>query len=1294
MRVRLVFSVVLMAAPLAVDGQTEPEAPVFDGVAVEQTLTLTRSTNGNCNQPPFRRTTTTFPPGVVETDTFEVGRFSCEVLELDADSIRFDHPEIGLRGTLDGANVDLIEPAEFSASLDGEGTDNGGGDPHSFIGWAAIDPEERGTTRASRIGEDCQDAGIFQTNGSTGSGPVRASVTCGVERLDVITNSVETDGERVVKFRAVMTSVVWIRADHSTARPGEAGFPGGIRRGAQVNFELRTVYEFTPLPDDVDYEIDHIQVVQVVQDRGHPIDLVAGKPFMIRVFPKRANPGPPVPAPPVEITVRTAEEEASLQLSGGGTLVVESPFPGDRRHSYNLAFSGSAAEGEMQVTATMNPEETVGEEDLSNNTGDVTVTFVERPGLRVRWVPVCIQSAEHGEVCPTRDYGDLGEVTKRLFPVAAAQFSFERLDLDKVVWSENSLRSLGDEQGLLRKLESVYFDEALQVGSRGETLPASFDQLVGVLPRTVGATPVLGNLALGVAAARWGAFQGRTSLVVDTGRFVQDSFTMAHELGHNYGLAHPNTDECLGPLAGFLRSRGEPLVQRWPQASANIRFHGADPLASEIKVGRPADHPSVQYDLMDGCDQQRQWISDLHYFALLAGDFEPAATAFDFSDFPPVANQAIGVPTLVSGAALLGAGAEILDLRILPEAAAADPPNAEGDQCLLFLDDAGAELGRHCFVLDFRSSEGGPELERQGFSRVVLMPEATKRVVLERLGVEADSTMISDNAPAVEVTAPAAGERWEGGERAVRWSGTYGDGDELTYSVLYSPGGGEGWRVLASEISGSELSVDPALIFGGTDVRFRVIASDGFRRTSAEAGPIEIVQRPEIRVADQPVRLGEAVVGRSVAGEVRIENPGTGPLVVTGASVDSGPFELLTESFPLTVRAGAFRRLRVRYTATAEGAESGTLTILSSAADMAELQVALEGVGTNGQTPRMALDTTDAAFPTVVAGGTSMGSVTIENPSLVELEVSWNLSGASEIRGPADAEPFTIAAEESATLPFTFAPDVAGTFDAVLTVQANDPGRPEATVALSGDALDAPQPPVFSSAGVVSAASFSNGPLAADMWAALFGEDLAEELTAASGSLPTSLGGTRVTVQDGAGVRRAAKLQIAAPGQINFLVPAGSAIGQGLVEVSAGGAASAPVEIATVSPGLFSADASGRGPAAATFLRVAADGARTEGFTFATDSPIRSNVPVAVTVDGDQLFLSFFGTGFRAQSTVTATIGGVSVPVIGAVAQGQFEGLDQVVVGPLPAELAGAGEAMVELTFDGISANVVTVELE
>lgn len=231
----------------------------------------------------------------------------------------------------------------------------------------------------------------------------------------------------------------------------------------------------------------------------------------------------------------------------------------------------------------------------------------------------------------------------------------------------------------------------------------------------------------------------------------------------------------------------------------------------------------------------------------------------------------------------------------------------------------------------------------------------------------------------------------------------------------------------------------------------------------------------------------------------------------------------------------------------------------------------------------------------------------------------------------------------------------------------------------------------------VPAATFAaDSALAPESIASGFGERLASATeVAGSTPLPTTLGGTSVRIRDTANVERRAGLFFVSPGQINYLIPAGTATGPATVTVTSGDqeVATGAIRVDTVAPGLFSANTQGTGVAAASCLRIGSDGKRTEMLIF--DPATQRSVPIDLGPAGDQVFLSLFGTGIRGyRSGVAATTGGLSVPVVGAAAQTQFAGLDQVNIGPLPRSLAGRGEIEVILKVDGKSANTVTVNIK
>jgi uncharacterized protein (TIGR03437 family) len=234
----------------------------------------------------------------------------------------------------------------------------------------------------------------------------------------------------------------------------------------------------------------------------------------------------------------------------------------------------------------------------------------------------------------------------------------------------------------------------------------------------------------------------------------------------------------------------------------------------------------------------------------------------------------------------------------------------------------------------------------------------------------------------------------------------------------------------------------------------------------------------------------------------------------------------------------------------------------------------------------------------------------------------------------------------------------------------------------------------------VSAASFSATEFAADMVVSAFGSNLATgNESATSQPLPTTLRGTTVRVRDSAGVERLAPLFFVSITQINYLIPTGTANGPATVIVTSadGRLSAANINIVTVAPGLFTANANGQGVPAGYLLRVSGNGSQTVE-VIATTSPTGQRVPLAIDLgpESDQVFLVLFGTGFRrrsALSAVTATIGGAEAEVLFAGTQGGLAGLDQANI-RIPRSLAGRGEVEVVLRVDGKAANIVRIAVK
>jgi uncharacterized protein (TIGR03437 family) len=238
----------------------------------------------------------------------------------------------------------------------------------------------------------------------------------------------------------------------------------------------------------------------------------------------------------------------------------------------------------------------------------------------------------------------------------------------------------------------------------------------------------------------------------------------------------------------------------------------------------------------------------------------------------------------------------------------------------------------------------------------------------------------------------------------------------------------------------------------------------------------------------------------------------------------------------------------------------------------------------------------------------------------------------------------------------------------------------------------------------VRAASYVGPDVAGDSIASAFGVDLAAEIAAAvTTPLPESLAGTSVAITDSKGVTKAASLFFVSPTQVNYLLPNGLAEGLAQVTITNrnGIVSRGVLQIAPIAPSVFTADASGKGWAAADVVRVRSNGQQYWERTFRFDASSNQAVGWPIDLgpergkDSDRVYLILYGTGLRQRaslSQVKVKLGEMYVPVEYAGAQGSYAGLDQINA-LIPRQLMGRGAVTVEVLVNGQAANPVKIQL-
>jgi uncharacterized protein (TIGR03437 family) len=241
---------------------------------------------------------------------------------------------------------------------------------------------------------------------------------------------------------------------------------------------------------------------------------------------------------------------------------------------------------------------------------------------------------------------------------------------------------------------------------------------------------------------------------------------------------------------------------------------------------------------------------------------------------------------------------------------------------------------------------------------------------------------------------------------------------------------------------------------------------------------------------------------------------------------------------------------------------------------------------------------------------------------------------------------------------------------------------------------------VSANLSVVSGATFLTPAAAPESIAAIFGQGLATSSESAAVSpLPTWLNGTEVSITDARGISRMAPLFYVSPNQVNIYVPPGTAVGPAQIRVMRSDSLNFTGNsvITTVAPGLFTANADASGVAAATAIRVNADGFVSSVPVFQCGAAVGSCLPVDIDLGSgsERVFISLYGTGlrgYRAAGAVTVDIGGSPIEPLYVGPQNEYLGLDQVNF-ELPQTLRGRGQVEVILEIAGSRSNSVLLSI-
>lgn len=274
--------------------------------------------------------------------------------------------------------------------------------------------------------------------------------------------------------------------------------------------------------------------------------------------------------------------------------------------------------------------------------------------------------------------------------------------------------------------------------------------------------------------------------------------TSAHELGHVFGL-------CLD------------CEQYNPFCNPDIKDGIGNAVYNGLWVERRRlmdydGHPV--YSFMGASAYADFWV-DAGIYSKLLNDHRLMGSGL--TALGGAAEKAI----LVAGTLFEDGHIELADWYVLDGAQVDELP--PGDYWLRYLDASEQVLAERTFDLSL-TTEGITVTQAPFVFRAPYITD-TAHIVIGMGASELASRTVSAHTPVVTVTAPTGGELR--GIVGVSWSATDEDGDDLAFTVLYTPDGGATWNALATGLSGTTYAWDTAGLAAGNRYQVRVLATDG-----------------------------------------------------------------------------------------------------------------------------------------------------------------------------------------------------------------------------------------------------------------------------------------------------------------------------------------------------------------------------------------------------------------------------------------------------------------------------------
>jgi hypothetical protein len=626
-----------------------------------------------------------------------------------------------------------------------------------------------------------------------------------------------------------------------------------------LQIELADVFPFPP-PDTapaVPFQANPLEVTQAVQTPSSTLPLVADKDTTVRAYLNNTS------GSPANLTVYLYGSRGGVDLPGSPlTTGIAAPTAVDRNrlaHTANFDLPADWVDaGTVQLYARS--RRWLG---ASSTSSTVSVNFQTRDVPIVWTIPVNQGTASSPSLQSAGDMADAREYMETVYPVPDITY----VNRDWTVLGANMPNS----DALIDELNE-YHGTALLAWILGFlfTGESPFD-----LPDQVhGFTPT----SDGLSDPTW--YNNGNGYVSYSGDISDGDLIMAHEINHNLDRSDNGT---WGRHNGGCGSTGPD--PNWPYGNDDVNEIGFDtrpPWVDGVVSDRRTVITDSYPDFMSYCTHANMpgaWISPYRwsnlFTALAPPSREPGGEPLEDGLNPATRRMlaaAGGIQEVLYLSGRLGVGGDgELDPILVEQGLPMAEPS--GSQYTIELRGVGGALvDSLSFDMVFEDVEGNP-LTDVYFSFQVPSPGSVTAVRLKEGGTLLYEIVVSLNAPTVTIQEPNGGEVWTG-TGVIDWTASDTDGDELSFTLLYSPDNGATWHPIASDVTGDSFVVNAALLPGGNLGKVRILATDGYNTTSADSsGTFTVPNQPPLASIDSPLAGAYLPAGEVIRLQASAQDP-------------------------------------------------------------------------------------------------------------------------------------------------------------------------------------------------------------------------------------------------------------------------------------------------------------------------------------------------------------------------------------------------------------------------------------